>query len=679
MTAEDIEPVKAALKERAEEFARYLYPAGRMEGHNWVVRDIEGNPGKSFKIGVSGTHTGLCKDFAGDGSHTLLDVYMALRGVPFDTAIEECADWLKIPFNGSRKNGQQKPAFDWEACKVALTTQQIAGFAQWRGFGVDHCRTLRDADILGAYEGHIALSVRDHHGSCIGAQYFPNGSRSLYVKGTPPLPLIIGTPKTAKRSVVFESPWDSFAYLEKCGRTNAEALVSTRGAGNAGRLAGVIPDSSEVIVFRQNDEPDETGKIADEAWFAKILETLARPVRSVRVPRHLKDLNDWTREGASAAEIAVGVANAKTEGELPGVPLMDLEAVYPDPAKTLLGNRMLCVGGGMVFVGPSGIGKSSSSAQQDILWGLGRPAFGIHPARPLRILTIQGENDDGDLGEIARGVTQGLALTDDDRAAVRARVIYVSENTRTGAAFLSYLETQLRSRKPDILRLDPLFAYLGGDVNDATVTAAFLRNGLNRLLIEYGCGAIINHHTPKVTNRDTSNWRASDWMYAGAGSADVTNWARAALVIDPTHATHVFKFIAAKRGSRAGWADEDGQTAIIRYFCHATYPAIFWRDATDNDIAQAEDAARAAKSGSGRAKTKEDVKALIPMTGSISKNALISQANTVTGIGLNKARGLIEQLIADESSGIHVWRIPRPHSNPETHLSRHEQTLLPTP
>ena len=83
--------------------------------------------------------------------------------------------------------------------------------------------------------------------------------------------------------------------------------------------------------------------------------------------------------------------------------LISLADRIPDPAKTLLANRFLCVAGGMLFVGPSGVGKSSASVQQDILWALGRPAFGIRPARALRILCIQAENDDGDLGEMAGG------------------------------------------------------------------------------------------------------------------------------------------------------------------------------------------------------------------------------------------------------------------------------------
>ena len=83
-----------------------------------------------------------------------------------------------------------------------------------------------------------------------------------------------------------------------------------------------------------------------------------------------------------------------------GVPLMTLAEQQPDPSKTLLGNRFLCRCGTMLFVGPSGIGKSSASVQQDILWSLARQAFGIKATRALRILCIQAENDDQDIAEM---------------------------------------------------------------------------------------------------------------------------------------------------------------------------------------------------------------------------------------------------------------------------------------
>ena len=66
----------------------------------------------------------------------------------------------------------------------------------------------------------------------------------------------------------------------------------------------------------------------------------------------------------------------------------------------VLGNRWLCKGGSCLFVGQSGIGKSSLCMQLAISWGLGRTTFGIRPERPLKSLIVQAENDAGDVAEM---------------------------------------------------------------------------------------------------------------------------------------------------------------------------------------------------------------------------------------------------------------------------------------
>jgi hypothetical protein len=337
-------------------------------------------------------------------------------------------------------------------------------------------------------------------------------------------------------------------------------------------------------------------------------------------------------------------------------------------ADTLLGNRFLCVEGGMLIVAPSGIGKSSAGVHQDTCWALGQPAFGIRPARALRILCLQAENDDGDLAEMARGVCEHLALSVQERDVVRQNVIYVSERAATGSDFLRLLRALVRKHRPDIVRIDPLQAYAGGDVRDPAVTTPFLRNGLNPILHEFRCASIINHHTPKTIHRDTSEWKAIDWMYAGAGNADITNWARAILVIDATNVHGVFMFHAAKRGSRIGWADEDGQRVYDRLFCHHAGDSIFWRDATDDDEQ------RVALTRKGQpAKTKEDFKALVPLDESIPKEVLIHRA-TLIGIGDNRARKFLAELV--EAKELYEHRVKRSGTNPQVRIARHEQTLL---
>jgi RecA-family ATPase len=144
-------------------------------------------------------------------------------------------------------------------------------------------------------------------------------------------------------------------------------------------------------------------------------------------------------------------------------PLIDFANIPPDPQKTLLGNRFLCREGGMLFVGPSGIGKTSASVQQDLLWSTGEPAFGIVPARPMKILTIQAEDDDGDLSEIVSGIKSSLKFTPEQIRQSRENCVYVTHKSLTGWEFLEQVvKLQLEERKPDILRINPLQAYLGG-------------------------------------------------------------------------------------------------------------------------------------------------------------------------------------------------------------------------
>ena len=42
--------IKELLRERVAELAEYLFPNGKRDGNHWAVGDVNGTPGKSFKI-----------------------------------------------------------------------------------------------------------------------------------------------------------------------------------------------------------------------------------------------------------------------------------------------------------------------------------------------------------------------------------------------------------------------------------------------------------------------------------------------------------------------------------------------------------------------------------------------------------------------------------------------------
>lgn len=348
------------------------------------------------------------------------------------------------------------------------------------------------------------------------------------------------------------------------------------------------------------------------------------------------------------------------EGGLPPslISIFDIIDTPPSHEDTLLGERWLCKGGAALLIGPSGIGKSSASMQMDLCWAAGREAFGIRPARPLRIVTIQAENDRGDLHEMGKGVLRGMGFTESEQEQIRTNHFLVFEHSRTGAVFIdSVVAPILEAHRPDIIRIDPLSAYAGADMTQADKSAAFLRAQLNPLLKDYGCGLMLVHHTPKTTGRDTSKWTHSDWSYAGAGSADIVNWARAMLVINPGHEMGAHRFIAAKRGGRIGWKSEDGEKCYEKWFQHSADSYFCWEE-TDAPLF----------TGKPPKHTVEDVWPHVPLLPEkISKAVLLTKIND-TGIGKESARGYINKLI--QSGDLVVEKVKRSGTNAAVFLER---------
>lgn len=289
--------------------------------------------------------------------------------------------------------------------------------------------------------------------------------------------------------------------------------------------------------------------------------------------------------------------------------LFDLSRAAENGAECLLGDRYICRGGALLFVGPTGIGKSVLVRQACIAWSIGEPAFGIRPARPLRVLIVQAENDDGDEAEFRDGIIHGLNLTAQQIEMARERVLIHREDSRTNLRFfLEVIEPLLKAHKPDLLVIDPALAYLGGDTNSQKDVGAFLRNLLNPLLRQYQCACLIVHHTNKPpSGKEKAEWSATDFAYAGSGSAEWANWARGVLAVRSIGEQSVFELRAGKRGSRLGWLDDNGERTYTRLIGHSKESGfIYWRNADASEVNQG-----------GRPKTHgaEDMLKLLPPSG----------------------------------------------------------------
>jgi RecA-family ATPase len=278
-----------------------------------------------------------------------------------------------------------------------------------------------------------------------------------------------------------------------------------------------------------------------------------------------------------------------------------------DP-NNLLGNRWLCRGGSCLFVGQSGIGKSSLALQMAVTWALGKPVFGVKPVKPLKSLLIQAENDLGDVSEMLQGTLGGLGIKTAQEAtsALQGRLAVVAEAVQTGEEFANAVRHLVAKHKPDLVWLDPLLSFIGDDISKQDVCSYFLRNLLNPIAHETGVVWMMMHHTPKPSTdpKSKSGWNSTDHSYAGTGSSELTNWARAVCVLQATKDEGRFVLRMAKRNKRTGAIDLDDNRTSLVHLKHAE-DSILWEQTAAPMVVVKEKAKKEPKEKKSKAEVTE--------------------------------------------------------------------------
>lgn len=231
-----------------------------------------------------------------------------------------------------------------------------------------------------------------------------------------------------------------------------------------------------------------------------------------------------------------------------------LRANASDMSDCVLGNRHLCKQCPWLIVAASGVGKSVLAMQMAILFGCGRDLWGLSPHKPRSVVLIQAENNFLDLVEPAQSISRILQLTEDEKALLRKNFHVVTDDTHSGESFVNAVDVICEIYQPEIVIIDPLMAYIGGDISKSEVCAKFFRNELNPVVHKHDVALIVLHHTGKPKAQELRKFaKNSDMEYLGIGSSDITNWARAISVILPSvDDENVFEFTHCKRGKRVG-------------------------------------------------------------------------------------------------------------------------------
>jgi hypothetical protein len=257
-------------------------------------------------------------------------------------------------------NGAARRAatFDWKTCNAAFTDRHIEDFARWRAYQCESAQWLKENHLIGIYDGKLATPVIQN-GSVIGAHYrLKDGRWRYFPTGINTQPLVVGELIPGESAMIFESTLDGFAYLDKSGERSG--IIIARGAGNAKLAGACIPQGSTAYVFTQNDKPG--------ADFEKALVSATKcSVKRVKIPAPHKDLNDWTRAGATDKDLLDAIVNAETLREAEKswtealnesvVTSSELHELQLTPRKKLLGD-WFCEGDlGFIFAF-RGVGKT---------------------------------------------------------------------------------------------------------------------------------------------------------------------------------------------------------------------------------------------------------------------------------------------------------------------------------
>ena len=328
-------------------------------------------------------------------------------------------------------------------------------------------------------------------------------------------------------------------------------------------------------------------------------------------------------------------------------------------------------GGAAFFISVSGAGKSVAVSQFCDCFAVGRPWVGIEPIRALRIAVYQAEDDETEVADFRNNIRRGLSAegwTAEELQRAERNIVYHDVTGLAGDAFLQFVKYAQERDRADLLIFNPLQSFAGCDINSNADLSDFLRVRLNPILANPSapCGCVIVHHTNKVPSnaKDRRAWLdTNSAAYAGAGGAELVNYARAVLTLRPHEAVGYFDLIAAKRGKRLGWIDAEGNPTLVKTIAHSD-GLMFWREVPPDELADVEAGRQSAETADARL----HALAVCKVNGKPYENvaALIAAVMSAAHVGRIKAARWVKdcrdrgELVTRKGDGLHSLAIGLP-------------------
>lgn len=197
------------LAEDAEGVARMLLPGGRRSGSEYMLGDLEGNPGQSLRVHLTGEKAGVWSDFATGESGDLLDLWAKTRGICLGDAIKQAKSHLgcaEVEFTPRQEKQFKKPVVP--KCDRAKEKSRAWEYLTGRGISPDAIRAYRIAET-----GSEVVFPYFHEENLVGIKYRGLGEKRFRVEAgcTPALFGWQAIPKNQRHVAITEGEIDAMS------------------------------------------------------------------------------------------------------------------------------------------------------------------------------------------------------------------------------------------------------------------------------------------------------------------------------------------------------------------------------------------------------------------------------------------------------------------------------------
>lgn len=292
------------LAKEASAIAAYLFPQGKRKSGEWVVGSINGEPGSSLSIRLTGAKAGCWKDFATGEGGDLLDAWAAVHSGSIAKAMVDAKQYLGV--RDTMPEREQKTFKRPEKPQCQAIKAGAMALLKSRGLTEKTIAEFKIAEQLQNGKTYAVFPyLRD--GVLVNYKLRNVEEKKDMRQAGGAEPCLFGwhliDPK-ARTVAITEGEIDAMS-LHQCG---IPALSVNAGAGNHQWIEsdwGKLERFSEILVFFDNDEAGNKGA-------AEVITRLGNE-RCKRVNLPTKDANEWLMQGAESNEFQTAIIESKPQ------------------------------------------------------------------------------------------------------------------------------------------------------------------------------------------------------------------------------------------------------------------------------------------------------------------------------------------------------------------------------